>query len=707
MTKTNMTVSLDRIIFESPGGYRIVKCVEISTLEEIILVGHFQPLYDNEEYEVSGVEKSHPKYGLQIEVEKISKKQIKETDKLIEYFSSGLFFGIGKSTAKKIVDKLGEEAITKILDDENVLDDILSQRKKTKFANKLQELNSTDNIYNYLIGLGINQKYATRIYSDYGDEITKVLDDDPYNLYYSNKLQYPFSLCDTIRKNLLVSEEDVRVSSVNLYRYINEKTFETGDTYLLKEFLDLDVEVVSYLKNKFLIYEDDKIITTSDLYNNEKLISKFILDGSDNKIKDEFSTRVDYYVERSSISYNVKQVEAIKSALTNKVSVITGGPGTGKTTIIKAICDIYEDKYNQEKFETIFERELVLVAPTGRAAKRMNEQTLIPASTIHRYLKWDRENNSFHYGVNELAAAKFLIIDEFSMVDVNLFASIIAAVKPDTQIVLLGDDKQLPAVGCGNNLENIIDSNKVPVVFLDEVYRQDDLSLINFMHSIRGGEVPEDLLVQNNARNFFQCHTNLIVKTIEKVAEKFRERNELDYQILVPMYKGVAGIDKINSICQNICNPESKSKRELKVNNVNIRVGDKVLITQNFPNDNVYNGDIGIVCNVNVNGKYNVEIEIDDRKVLFEGEDVYALTHGYAISIHKSQGSEFENVIIPISTLYYRMLKHNLIYTAITRAKKTLLLIGEVSAFENAVLVKDVEKRKSLLIEFLLNRRIV
>ncbi len=709
-------VKLNRVVFESDNGYKIVSCFDTLSNEEVTLVGFFMPMYDDEVYEGTGINKVHPKYGTQIEVSTISKTVISDGSKLVDYFSSGLFFGIGKKTAQSIVDEIGDDAISKILEDDSVLFNIknLSERKARKFSARLKELNDTTNTFNYLISLGISQKDATRIFSDYNEKIIEILEEDPFIIYYEKSHKYSFKSILKIAKALNIDDEDIRICASNIYNYIESHTFNNGNTYVdIDEFLDtfskVDESLLYLVDKKWIICDGDSYQTVK-MQKAELTIGEFVLNASkcvDNENNALIESTVLEYISNHKFSFSKSQIDAINNTIKNKLSIITGGPGTGKTTIVSIICQILIDIHNFQFQDTIFDNDVVLVAPTGRAAKRLNEQTGISASTIHRYLKWEKDKDSFEYNRFNKCSAKLIVIDEASMIDTYLFASLIEALRDDTIVIIIGDDMQLPAVGCGDILNDLISSNIVHVSVLNEVYRQDSMSLTGFMHEVRGHEVPSDLSTKYDDRNFIRCSSKELPKYLENILQRMYDKKMgvFEFQLLVPLYRGEVGIDKINKMCQNIYNPNNSNTREFTLGSSNFRVGDKVLITRNFPNENVYNGDLGIITKFKFAPKQIIEIKFDNRKVEFTGEDLWSITLGYAISIHKSQGSEFNTVIMPVSIGYHRMLKHNLIYTGITRAKNSLLLIGEESAFINAVCDNSTVRRKTKL-SSILNREI-
>ncbi len=708
MNNIEVNVMLEREIFKSEDGYQIIKCLDVDSDDNHILVGHFMPLQKSITYKIIGKMKEHTKYGDQIEVISVEQYVISDKDKLVDYFAGGLFFGIGRVTATNIVEALGDDAISKILDDDTILLGVknLSERKAKKLSAKLKELNDSSNPFNMLLNAGFSQKVASKIYGDYKESIKAIIESDPFIVYYENPYKYQIQTFFDVCSKLEIEKSDIRYIGACIYEYINQTTFNSGDTYItieeLSGFENID-ETLDYMQSINVLHIDENNVMIKRMYDAEQTIANFILNnrsGSETDFVFDFDDELELFCKSKNITFAPEQVDAIKQTFLNKVSVITGGPGTGKTTIVSAICKIFINAYNIDLGDDIFSSELVLLAPTGRAAKRMNEQTMISAATIHRYLKWDIGSNNFEYNKMNKCNAKVVIIDEVSMIDTYLFANLIDALNDDVVVVLIGDDMQLSSVGCGDILRDIIDVDKVCISKLTKVYRQDDDTLINFMHDIRNYKVPSDLTSKYTNRNFIVANTDNIFDVIKDVISRIKVKNLdiFDFQFLIPIYKGSVGIDNINKLCQTVFNEASEGKKEYELNKTTFRVGDKVIITKNYPNENVYNGDLGIIKNIFYREKRLIcEILFDSKVVEFSGEDLYSISHGYAISIHKSQGSEFKHVIIPVTIAYRNMLKHDLIYTAITRASESLLIVGQESAFVNSVCSSNTKRRQTNL----------
>lgn len=471
--------------------------------------------------------------------------------------------------------------------------------------------------------------------------------------------------------------------------------------------IDLDIDEFDLLLNELI--EENKIVLLDDkyylkeMYDSETNIVKEISYLINNKIsKKDLDTRIEELESVNNIKYNDKQKEAIKKSLENNITIITGGPGTGKTTIIKAICELYME-INKLDFDDA-PNKIALLAPTGRASKRMSESTFLPASTIHRFLKWNKETNEFLINEYNKAFQNLIIIDEVSMIDLKLLDSLFRGLTRNIKLVLVGDHHQLPSVGPGNILKDLIESDLIDTIYLDTLYRTDENSYITTLaHEIKDNNLSDSFLETKGDYTFLKCHSikdNLKNLCLQLIAKGYDYKR---VQIMAPMYAGVNGIDNLNKELQNIFNPKT-NQNEIKYGDVIFRENDKILQLVNLPEENIYNGDIGIIKNiVKIENKTFIYIDFDGNLVKYETKDLNKITHGFVISIHKSQGSEFEVVIMLISNSYKRMLYKKLIYTGITRAKRKLILVGDPDAFLYAVNNNSEKNRKTNLLEQLKN----
>ena len=448
-----------------------------------------------------------------------------------------------------------------------------------------------------------------------------------------------------------------------------------------------------------IVVEEDKYYL-KELHEAEENIAsriKYLLGQRDKKIK-----KLDIYIsdleKYSDITYNDEQLDAIRSSLIKHFLIITGGPGTGKTTIIKAITNLYKDIYKLRMED--FNKEVVLLAPTGRASKRITESTTIPASTIHRFLKWNKETDKFAVNEYNKSSAKMVIIDEASMIDVSLFNHLLKGLSVDTSIIMVGDSNQLPSVGPGQLLNDIINSKIPNIINLEYLYRQKQgSSIINLAYDINHENVNYEEMIDDV--EFLDVDSSLVVEKLKSIVKKYKNVDYKDFQVLVPMYKGVNGIDNLNIVLQEIFNPKSSKKNEIKSGSVIYREGDKVLQLTNMPDENVFNGDIGIIESVS---KKEIVIDFDDNIVRYTPSNFINFKHGYAISIHKAQGSEFDIVVLPVVREYNKMLYKKLYYTAVTRSKNKLYIIGDKNAFSYAVKNNRNDIRKTTLEDKLIKK---
>lgn len=491
--------------------------------------------------------------------------------------------------------------------------------------------------------------------------------------------------------------------------------FKSGSTYIRNDDLhtylnryfnyylsdDIYLEAINYLvMNNLICYEEDLVFLT-DYYLGEYYISSSLKERVNTKKKDiNYDNILEDIETKFDIKYNYEQKEAIISAMTNNILVITGGPGTGKTTIIKAILEMYK---RVNKLTSISMLDHVkLLAPTGRASKKMNESSNYPSSTIHRFLKWNKDDNSFRVNEKNKDTSNLIIVDEFSMVDTLLFTNLLKGIKSDSKLILVGDYNQLPSVSPGQVLKDIIDSNVIPVISLEELYRTSSESYIPVLADNIKKELIDDIDISTSDYVFIKEDRNNIREVLKNTIVNLTNM-DIDYkdiQVLAPMYKTYNGIDNLNKDLQELFNPKNNTLNEYKYSEIIFREQDKVLLLTNRPEDNVFNGDVGIITSITKN---NIYVDFDENLVRFTHKELIDLKHGYAISIHKSQGGEFKHVIMPVSFEYNRMLYKRLIYTGVTRTKENLILIGEIEAFKKGILNNNESKRETLLLDRLIN----
>lgn len=687
----------------------------------VTITGIFLDINSEETFILFGEATRHERFGFQYQVKSYEKEKISSEDALIEFLSSSLIKGCGEKTAEKIVEILGMDAIEKIKNDEMVLNQIpnLSEAKKKSIRASLLEYSDADDSLLKLKELGFSILEATRIYKKYGASTKYIIES---NLYVLTEIM-DFNKIDTIYKSNHEELDAVRMKAC-MIEAMRRLSANNGDTYYkveeikdaLKKEFDLVLDEITFEEIVYALEEENKIVLDQDLYylteyyDAEADITNnlFQLNASNTTPFYDFDRELTMLEEENKVRYNEDQRNAIKKALENKITIISGGPGTGKTTIINAIVKLYIKMHDFSPMEVL--ANIALLAPTGRASKKMSSSTGLPAMTIHRFLKWNKDTNNF--GVNEYHKAQenLIIVDEMSMIDVSLFDALLKGIKSNVQLIMVGDVFQLPSVGPGLVLNDLILSDLFTFCPLEKIYRQSDNSYIPYLAlEIKNKDLAEDFVSQKDDYNFLNVDGKYIKDMIKKICvmSKAKGLNEEDIQILAPMYKGENGIDNLNVILQNLFNPKDTKKEEIHYGDVIYREGDKVLQLQNNPDNNVFNGDIGYIRKIIPKSGKNkdlVLIDFEGVKVEYSKEELNQIKHAYAITIHKSQGSEFSHVILPISRSYYKMLYNKLIYTGVSRAKKSLVIIGEANAFMMAVNNDYASSRKTMLKEKLMNK---
>lgn len=685
----------------------------------ITFTGYFHDLNEIDTYLFYGKLVTHEKYGEQFQVESYERCMPEEKDSIVEFLTSGLFKGIGEAKAKKIVDVLGKDTLKIILEtpDNLLLIPSISKKNVDTLHNKLKEYEASYETIMYLSDMGFSTKDSMIIYNTYKKDTKKVIEEDIYKLIEDINEIY-FKKIDVIAlKNGVKKDALIRVKASLLY-IMDEVSNTYGHSYYFREELlnylprVLGVNICTELFDECInkLVEDLKIIIKEDrfylreMYESETLIVKrFRLLNSNKEIIDK---RLDSMIleleDFFDIKYNSCQLDAIKKSYMKDFLIITGGPGTGKTTIMKGIVELYRlmEKLSYEKLND----KIALLAPTGRAAKRMSETTGMPASTIHRFLKWSRDTNKFQVNEYNRSKVEFVIIDEASMIDTYLMASLLKGISSNCKVILVGDDHQLPSVGPGQVLHDLIESHALQVVELTELYRQGiDSNIITLAYDIRNQSVNKDIFNVEDDLTFIECRDNEVIPNICEICNTYKDLNYKKFQILAPMYKGLNGIDAINKNVQDIFNSKSRTKKEKVIGEFNFREDDKVIQLTNMPDDNVYNGDIGIIDRIQSSPKSEIHIDFDGNLVKYTPANFINFKSAYSISIHKAQGSEFDVVVIPIVNAYNKMLYQKLIYTGVTRAKKKLYIVGDFSALIRASRNTSNDIRRTTIKNYLIN----
>ncbi|MEH7012216.1 ATP-dependent RecD-like DNA helicase [Neobacillus niacini] len=703
--------------------------------KEAVITGYFPKIHEQETYIFFGEFKDHPKFGMQFQT-KHFRKDIPQTKQgVAAYLSSEMFKGIGKKTAENIVETLGENAISKILNQPSLLDSVpkLPPDKAKMLYDTLMEHQGLEQVMVALNQYGFGPQLSMRMYQTYKDDTLDIIQKNPYKLVEDIE-GIGFGRADELGYQLGISgNHPDRIKAACLYSLENE-SMQTGHVFvhaedlliqvknLLEEnkrdqieFTDISTEILKLEEEGKLIGEEKRVYLPSLYYAEKGLVTSInkILEQTEYNEQfpeSEFLLALGNLEERLKVQYAPTQREAIQTALMSPMLILTGGPGTGKTTVIKGIVELYAELHGCSLEPKDYHKKgepfpFLLAAPTGRAAKRMSESTGLPAVTIHRLLGFNGTEVFDHDDASPLEG-KILIVDETSMLDIWLANQLFKALPDTIQVILVGDEDQLPSVGPGQVLKDLLRSEVVPTVRLTDIYRQaEGSSIIELAHDIKKGFLPPNVTIKQPDRSFIRCSTAQIPQVIEKVAlnAKTKGYSAKDIQVLAPMYRGPAGIDRLNVLLQEIFNPNPDgTRKELAFGDVKYRIGDKVLQLVNQPESNVFNGDIGEIISI-IYAKENTEkqdmvyITYEGNEVSYTRQDLNQITHAYCCSVHKSQGSEFPIVILPITRSYFRMLRRNLIYTAITRSKQSLILCGEEEALRMGVERADEQSRQTTL----------
>lgn len=724
------------IFYQNAGNFFKVLLIKVDETDldyrenEIVITGTFGDVQEGEAYRFTGTLVEHPKYGLQLKADSYQQARPTSAAGLIQFFASDKFPGIGKKTAERIVDTLGEDAISQMLANPTLLSDIpgLTPAKQEMILETVRANHGMDQVIVSLTKYGFGSQLAFAIYQTYKNETLDIIHENPYQLVEDID-GIGFKKADQLAEQLGIAADSVQRMKACVMHQISNHCLSSGDTFipaqeLLEECLDLlessrPVELSpEQLANAIIqLVEEGKIQQEgTNLYENSlyfaewgvaKSVDRLLQPKKDITYDDKRLKKELRKIEKElSISYGTSQEEAIFEAIKAPLFILTGGPGTGKTTVINGIVKLFAALNDVDLSPHNTGTELFpikLAAPTGRAAKRMNETTGLPSGTIHRLLGLTGREKAPAASAKELSGG-LLIVDEMSMVDTWLANTLFKAIQNDIQVILVGDKDQLPSVGPGQVLHDLLHITEIPQRELTEIYRQEDgSSIIPLAHEIKNGHLPKNLTINQKDRSFFACETQQIEPIVAQIVGKAKAKGftPQDIQVLAPMYRGPAGINALNKMMQEIFNPKVGNKKEVLFNEVAYRIGDKVLQLVNDAEQNVFNGDMGEI--VGITYAKDSEEKTDELTIRFDAVEVtykrnewHKITLSYCCSIHKSQGSEFKMVILPMVHQYQRMLQRNLLYTAVTRSKDLLILLGEVRAFEVAVSHESATRRTTL-----------
>ena len=711
--KSKIRGILEKIIFKnSETGFMVGK-VRLEDNNLVTIVGNAFELQCGEKIEVTGKWILNRNYGQQFEIESIKTAEPATAVGIKNYLGSGLIKGIGPVMANRIVSHFKLDTL-KILDEEperlNEIDGIGKKRINLIFKSWKKHKNIRE-VMIFLQSYGISNTYATKIYNNYGDNSINVIKVNPYRLS-EDIFGIGFKTADKIALKTGIEKDSlfrIKAGIIHLLKSAEddghcylpyEEFIEIAEDFLCTE-LGKITDALSKLEGEgriILVKDDISKVYLASIYNAEKYVSEKILAILSHEMepkirgskKDGIYDLINNLAAKERIILDDIQMKAIEKAVTEKILVITGSPGTGKSTILNFVIKIFEKE----------NKSVLLGAPTGRASKRLYEATGKEAKTIHRLLNYNPKLNKFIKNEKNPVDADMVIIDEASMLDIRLMRNLLLAIKPQTGVIFVGDVDQLPAVGPGNVLSEIIGSDIVPVIELQKIYRQEGESLIIYnAHKVRDGQFPYIGKPKNN--DFFFIEKNepeevvdLILNLLtQRIPKSFNYNPLYDVQVIVPTNKGIVGVNNLNSRIQDILN--FNSQKVLR-GSVQYRLNDKVMQLKNNYGKDVYNGDIGFISGIDMEME-EITVNFDGRNVDYSFFELDELSLSYAISIHKSQGSEFKCVIIPLLTSHYMLLQRNLLYTAITRAKELAVIVGSKKAIGMAVNRNIVEKRYTSL----------
>lgn len=717
---------IQEIVFRNEvNGYTVIEITDDT--EEFTIIGYFPFINVGETIKAAGQWVQHPDYGRQFKMEAYQVVTPATLNGIERYLSSGLIPGIGPVTAKKMVEKFGLDTLDIIQYNHQKLLEVpgIGEKKAAKICEAFMEQRELKDIMVFLEGYKISPVYAVRIYKTYGAETIKIIKENPYKLA-EDVFGIGFKMADRIALSMGIPlDSEYRIASGTIY--VLNQYHQKGHSYIPQdilidtssELLEVPQEAVSnillrlFIDRKIVVedLDDMKVVYSIAFHRAEMGVARRLMSLFNYPVEGQFiniDEEISKVEEDEGIELAHNQKEAVYRGAKNGVLVITGGPGTGKTTTIKAILRLFER----------MDFSVLLCAPTGRAAKRMQEATGREAKTIHRLLEYgygDKEDDMF-FQRNEDSPleADVVIVDEVSMVDILLMNNLLKAIAEGTRLILVGDVDQLPSVGPGCVLKDIIDSGTVEVVRLDEIFRQAQESMIVInAHRINKGEMP---ILNSRDKDFFFMRESNHEVVLEKIKELCKERlpkysgcNILEgIQVLSPMKKGLCGVINLNNELQKTLNPPHFSKKEKIFRDIVFREGDKVMQIRNnykmkwhslsdadYEGEGVFNGDMGVITKVD-NEEQFIEVLYDgDRLVKYEPSDLDELELSYAVTVHKSQGSEFPVLVMPVLSGPPMLMTRNLLYTALTRAKQMVVLIGGERYIHSMVRNNYVTKRYS------------
>lgn len=713
---TDLQGQIERITYTNDEtGYTIAKLKVYGRRDLVTVVGNFMAPTPGEILKMQGEWSNHPKYGEQFKVVQYKSLVPASVAGIEKYLGSGLIKGIGPLMAKRIVKKFEKDTLDIIEQEIEKLNEVdgIGKKRIEMIKKAWADQKEIRQVMLFLQSHGVSSAYATKIFKTYGNEAIEIVQENPYRLA-TDIFGIGFLTADRIAEKLgFAKDSELRAEAGILY--VLHQLSDEGHVYypvqpLIDEsqkILEVDPEILvkaltSLNANQNIVMEDfgakksdEQAVYLAKFYLSETNIAarlKALITAPKSIRTIEPDKALQWVQNQLDITLAPKQVEAVKRAVTDKVLVITGGPGTGKTTIIKAILNIFAQ----------CGIKIMLAAPTGRAAKRMSEATGQPAKTIHRLLEYSIQKGGFQKNDQTLLKCDLLIIDEASMIDTILMHHLLKAIPPKATFILVGDVNQLPSVGAGNVLHDIISSRAVPIMELNEIFRQarESLIIVN-AHKINQGQMPAFKPKGHKLADFYFIEQEDPEKVLGIILELLKERIPKrfgfdpidDIQVLTPMHKGLVGAGNLNIELQNALNPAPDS---LARGGKNFRVNDKVMQIRNNYEKEVFNGDLGRIIKIDLEAR-EIIIDFDGKQVVYDYSDLDEVVPAYAISIHKSQGSEYPAVVIPILLQHYVLLQRNLIYTGVTRGKKLVVMVGSKKALAIGIGNDKTKKRYTYL----------
>lgn len=715
-----MKGTIERITFQNEeNGYMIARFKTQENSEEVTIVGNLTGVNVGEFLRLHGLWTNHPQYGRQFDIHTFSIELPATIEGIRKYLGSGLIKGVGPATAEKIVSHFGMDTLDTIDHFPDKLNEVhgIGEKKVQIIIEAWETQKQIKEIMIFLQGLGVSATLAVKIYKYYGNAAIEIIRNDPYRLS-KDIYGIGFKTADKIAQQIgLPADSPSRIQAG--LSYTLGKLADDGHCFALQlhliseaaRLLELPKELLhpqlqALFEWQELIPEDDAVYLPPFYIAEVGVAKRIQLIKSAQRDRLSQFKKVDWISEfhKLDLNHNIhltdQQKSAIQMALTNKISVLTGGPGTGKSTITGSLISILKAHHGT----------VILAAPTGRAAKRLSETTGLEAKTIHRLLEFSPvSGNQFQRDKENPLNADLIIIDETSMVELLLMYHLLNAIDVGSHVLFVGDVDQLPSVGPGNVLKDFINSGECPVTRLDTIFRQSENShIIVNAHRINRGELP---VFSKESTDFFlfaepdpQKAADWVIEVVtQRIQDRFGFDPCKDIQILSPMHRGVVGVSELNERLQAVLNPESPQKTEIRQSHRILRNGDKIMQIRNNYEKQVFNGDMGKIFMIDLEDQI-VQVDFEERIIHYEFSELDELMHAFAISIHKSQGSEFPVVVIPLLPQHYLMLQRNLLYTGITRARKLVVLIGSKQAIASAVHNNRITRRNTRLVERLQNK---